>query len=247
MIRDLLTMVWKEWRSVTRGSSRRQLLFSIVLLALWAVLFPLQMGRDWVTDPVPMGLLGFALPVVVVGTIVPDAIAGERERHTLSTLLASRLPDRAILYGKLGFGIAVGWLTVPMVLAIALVTVNLAALEAAPLVYDAAMAGCVLILALLTALLTGVIGIFFSLRAGTTQDAQQQTVLALMFPMLVIGMGLTALGASNPEFRRVLGDWIESVGLATIVLGAMAVLVLADGVLLRAADRRFRRGRLLQP
>jgi len=247
MIRDLLTMVWKEWRSVTRGSSRRQLLFSIVLLALWAVLFPLQMGRDWVTDPVPMGLLGFALPVVVVGTIVPDAIAGERERHTLSTLLASRLPDRAILYGKLGFGIAVGWLTVPMVLAIALVTVNLAALEAAPLVYDAAMAGCVLILALLTALLTGAIGIFFSLRAGTTQDAQQQTVLALMFPMLVIGMGLTALGASNPEFRRVLGDWIESVGLATIVLGAMAVLVLADGVLLRAADRRFRRGRLLQP
>lgn len=247
MIRDLGTVVWKEWRFVTRGSSRRQLLLSSLLLALWAVVFPLQMGRDWVTDPVPMGLLGFALPVVVVGTVVPDAIAGERERHTLSTLLASRLPDRAILYGKLGFAVAIGWLTVPMVLAIALVTVNIAASEAAPLVYDPAAAGCVLMLALLTAVLTGAIGVFFSLRATTVQDAQQQTVLALMFPMLVIGMGLTAIGASNPDFRRMLGDAIESVGLATIVLGAMAALLVVDGILIWAADRRFRRGRLLQP
>ena len=247
MIRDIDTVVWKEWRFTTRGSSRRQLLLSILLLGLWAVVFPLQMGRDWVTDPVPMGLLGFALPVVVVGTVVPDAIAGERERHTLSTLLASRLPDRAILYGKLGFAVAIGWLTVPMVLVIALVTVNLAALEAAPLVYDPVAAGCVLTLALLTAVLTGAIGVFFSLRAATVQDAQQMTVLALMFPMLVIGMGLTALGASNPDFRRMLGDGIESVGLATIVVGAMAVLAVLDGILIWAADRRFRRGRLLQP
>jgi ABC-2 type transport system permease protein len=29
-----------------------------------------------------------------------DAIAGERERHTLETLLASRISDRAILLGK---------------------------------------------------------------------------------------------------------------------------------------------------
>jgi ABC-2 type transport system permease protein len=247
MITDLVTVVWKEWRSVSRGSSRRQLVLSGLLLAMWAVLFPLQMGRDWVTDPVPMGLLGFALPVVIVGTVVPDAVAGERERRTLSTLLASRLPDRAILYGKLGFAVAIGWLSVPLILAIALVTVNLSTPAVTPLVYDAPMAGGVLFLALLTAILTGAIGVFFSLRSATTQDAQQLTVLALMFPMLVIGMGLTAVGAANPEFRRTLGEWIASVGLDTIVLGAMAILVLLDGALVAAADRRFRRGRLLNP
>jgi ABC-2 type transport system permease protein len=188
-----------------------------------------------------------ALPVVIVGTVVPDAVAGERERRTLSTLLASRLPDRAILYGKLGFAVAIGWLSVPLILAIALVTVNLSRPAAEPLVYDAPMAGGVLFLALLTAILTGAIGVFFSLRSATTQDAQQLTVLALMFPMLAIGMGLTAVGAASPEFRRTLGDWIDSVGLDTILFGAMAILALLDGVLVAAADRRFRRGRLLNP
>ena len=33
-------------------------------------------------------------------SFIGDAIAGERERHTLETLLASRMPDRAILLGK---------------------------------------------------------------------------------------------------------------------------------------------------
>jgi hypothetical protein len=127
------------------------------------------------------------------------------------------------------------------------VTVNLSTPAVTPLVYDAPMAGGVLFLALLTAILTGAIGVFFSLRSATTQDAQQLTVLALMFPMLVIGMGLTAVGAANPEFRRTLGEWIASVGLDTIVLGAMAILVLLDGALVAAADRRFRRGRLLNP
>lgn len=245
MIDDLLTVIWKEWRSVSRGSSRRQLLVSTVLLAMWAILFPLQMGREWVTDPVPMGLLGFALPIVIVGSVVPDAIAGERERQTLATLLAGRLPDRAILFGKLGFAVAIGWLSVPLVLAIAVVVVNLADAAAGPLMYDPIAVGAILVLALLTALLTGAIGVFVSLRAATTQDAQQLTVMSLMFPFLAVGMTVTALGAANPDVRRALGDLIASTGLDVIVLGAIVALAVVDAVLLWAADRRFRRGRLL--
>ena len=244
MIADVLTVMWKEWRSITRGSSRRQVVISWLMLGMWGVLFPLQMGREWVSDPVPMGLLGFTLPVVIVGTVAPDLIAGERERHTLSTLLASPLPDRAVLFGKLGFALAVGWLSVPGVLAISLVVVNLAALDAAPLFYDPVALVCVLALALLTGLLTGAVGTFVSLRSATSQDAQQMTVLALMFPMLFIGMTLTAVAAANPNLRGAIGDVIESVGLQTIVLATMAILVIVDAMLIWFADRRFRRGRL---
>ena len=46
---------------------------------------------------------------MMVSSLVADSFAGERERHTLETLLASRLPDRAILAGKLLVPVAVAW------------------------------------------------------------------------------------------------------------------------------------------
>jgi ABC-type Na+ efflux pump permease subunit len=42
--------------------------------------------------------------------MITDSIAGERERQTLETLLASRLPDRAILLGKVAAITLLGWL-----------------------------------------------------------------------------------------------------------------------------------------
>ncbi len=41
--------------------------------------------------------------------MITDSIAGERERQTLETLLASRLPDRAIVLGKIIAVTLFGW------------------------------------------------------------------------------------------------------------------------------------------
>lgn len=46
-------------------------------------------------------------PVLI--TFIGDAIAGERERHTLETLLASRIGYRAILPGKLIVTVGYAW------------------------------------------------------------------------------------------------------------------------------------------
>jgi len=245
MTGDLRTMFWKEWRSLIGGRARRQVVLTGGMLAIWAIWFPVQMGgRDWFSDPVPLGILGVVLPMVIVGIVVPDAIAGERERHTLSTLLASRLTDRTILYGKLVFAVAIGWLSAPVVLGVAAVVANITAPEAAPLFYDPAVLAGVLVLALLVAVLTGAIGIFVSLRAGTAQEAQQMTLLGLMVPMMLAGFGATALFMN----REVAGDGIAFLGGAearVLVLAAMVLLAVIDGALLMAADRRFRRGRLI--
>ena len=44
-----------------------------------------------------------------IGPEVPDPLPRERERHTLETLLASRLSDRAILLGKIGAAVGFEW------------------------------------------------------------------------------------------------------------------------------------------
>lgn len=240
---DLATIMWKEWRSTFAGRARRQVLLVGGMLAFWAVAFPIQMGSDWVTDPVPIALFGIAMPVVMVGIIVPDAIAGERERHTLRTLLASRLPDRAILYGKLTFAVAFGWLAAPLILAIALVTVNIAAGADRLLLYDPGVLVSVLVAGLLVSVLTGGIGTFVSLRARTAQEAQQVTVFAMMLPMMVITAAAFVL-VGNPQARAFL-EWLGSDGARYVGPAAMLLLALVDVVVIWAADRRFRRGRLI--
>jgi len=245
VITDLRSVFWKEWRSMVGGPARRQLGLTGTLLAvMWAVLFPLQMGRDWVADAVPLTIVTIALPMVVAGVLAPDAFAGERERHTLATLLASRLPDRAILYGKLGFSVALAWLVLPIVLAVSLVTVNLTAGAGELLVYDAGLLGFLLILGLLIAVMTAGIGMFVSLRARTAQEAQQLTLVGLAMPLTIVGVGFTLLLANRDIGRQVM-DALATLDAGLIATGAMLVIATIDVLVLFAADRRFRRGRLI--
>jgi ABC-2 type transport system permease protein len=243
MMADLRTMVWKEWRSVRGGRARRQILLMIVVLSVFALISPIQMGKDWTTDPVMMLMQAVILPMVVVGVVVPDAIAGERERHTLSTLLASRLPDRAILFGKLGFAVTLGWVLAPLLLGIALVAANLAAIDAAPFFYDVPMLAGALVLGLLVALMTGGIGIFASLRAPGVQEAQQMTLLGLMVPVMLGTVGLVLI-ASNRELGQQILDWLGSAEAGYVFVGVLGIVAVVDVVLVVVADRRFRRGRL---
>ena len=243
MIADIRTIVWKEWRSIWGGRARRQILLTGGMLSVWAVIFPIQMGERFVTDPVMMGIQAIVLPMVVAGIVVPDAIAGERERHTLRTLLASRLPDRSILFGKLGFAVVLGWSGSPFLLAIALVITNVVASDRAPLFYDPPMLVGALLLAFLVALFTGAIGIFVSMRAATAQEAQQLTIMGVMLPGMVLGVGATLLFMQRELARQVI-DWLGSAEAGYVFVGIVIVVALADVMLVIAADRRFRRSRL---
>lgn len=245
MIGDLRTMFWKEWRSLLGGRARRQLLLTGGMLSIWAIWFPIQMGgRDWVSDPIPAILQATVLPMVIVGIAVPDAFAGERERQTLATLLASRLPDRAILFGKLLFAVALGTLATPFVLAVSLVVANVVAPEAFPLLFDPLVLAGMLIGAFLVAVLTGTIGVFVSLRAGTSQEAQQLTVMGLMVPFMALGFGAMAI-LGNREIAGSLLDFLGSADARLLALASMVALAAVDGLLVIAVDRRFRRSRLV--
>ncbi len=243
MSADAWTVLWKEWRSLMGGRARRQLLMIGGVLAAMALIFPIEDGRGWVSDPVGMGILGIVLPMLVVSVLVPDAIAGERERHTRATLLASRLPDRAILYGKLGFAVVTGWLTGMVMLAVALVAANISAAPPAPLLYQPEVLLAVLVLGFLVAILAGGIGFFVSLRASTAQEAQQLTGVGMMVPLMLASFALMAV-MGNDDLRDTLAG-IGSLDPRQVVAAAMAAIAVVDGSLLVAADRRFRRGRLL--
>jgi ABC-2 type transport system permease protein len=187
-----------------------------------------------------MLVMGMLLPALFVLPIVADTFAGERERHTLETLLATRLPDRAILFGKLGAVVFYALVLSAVSLVLGVITVNVAHPEARPLLAPAIIyARTLLEIILVGTLLTG-IGILISLGSSTVRQAQQRFSMVLLVPVL-IPAAISALPASLREPIRMM---LESGQLtpARLVFGA---LVLVNFVILTITMQRFRRARLI--
>jgi len=128
MLRDMMTVIWKEYRELLgqKGRFKGGKTGMLIFLAVFGVVMPLQNGPAWVSSPLVMIYWAW-IPILLASGVVADAFAGERERHTLETLLAGRLPDRAILGGKIGAAVLYGWgLTLACVLmgAVALTAVH---------------------------------------------------------------------------------------------------------------------------
>ena len=238
MIADIRTVMWKERKSLFRqqGSRARILLTLLLPMIMVAIWLPWLMGPDWVEGY--ESLFSSIAPMMMVLLTVPDSFAGERERHTLSTLLASRLPDRAIFFGKLAVSIGLGFGMMIIVLLLALVTVNLVHWDGHVMLYSYRVVLVDLAFSLVLSVLIASAGVLISLRASTVQEAQQMLGAAVMVPPMVIGVVLLAL---REQIAGVLGD----LDIIYVVLIVMAVLVVACAGLLAAAMARFQRARLI--
>ena len=126
MTREIGVVMRKELKEIgSEGSGgRRGRLTPLVGVAVAGILFPLNFGTRYVQTDV-MLVMGLMLPVLFVLPIVADTFAGERERHTLETLLATRLPDQAILFGKLGAIVVYAFVLTALSLAMGLTSVNI--------------------------------------------------------------------------------------------------------------------------
>jgi len=244
MLEDLLAVIWKERKGLLRmqGSVGRTLLSLVVPILMIGIVLPLQMGREWLETAWSL-LAVFLIPVIVVGMAVPQSFAGERERHTLETLLASRLPDRAILFGKLLLAVAYGWGMTLAVLLLSMVLANLFHWSGQFLFYRPLMALAGVVLSLLTSGLTATLGVLISLRAATAQGAQQTLIMILLVPLIVLQVVPFVLMSVVPDGMDRLQGWL-SVPLWQAVLVLVLVLVGLNLVTLLLAMARFQRARL---
>ena len=126
MIADIWTVMWKEWKELYAQYRKGDLslLVNILGIGFVSVITVLQAGEKWLSSPLVLIYSGW-IPLLLVSSVIADAFAGERERHTLEPLLASRLSDTSILIGKIAAGVSYGWGYSLFMLLIGLVTVNL--------------------------------------------------------------------------------------------------------------------------
>jgi len=107
---DIMTIIWKESKGLFKqGKSRSK---SILVLAtpvfMFGIILPIQFREEWLSMAWSLAIALFT-PLILIAPTICESFAGERERHTLETLLASRLPDRSILFGKMIISILYGF------------------------------------------------------------------------------------------------------------------------------------------
>jgi len=244
MKRDILTVVWKERKAFFRTREKRYqtLLTLLVPLGFFGVILPWQTGNDWLGGFHPI-LASVAIPMVMAMLTAPDSFAGERERHTLPTLLATRLPDGAILWGKVLWTFGLAWGLTLAVLILGLIAANLAVWDGLPAFYGTKVAVASFGLSCLVALFSVGMSVPMSLRATTAQEAMYTTSALLLLPPM-IGIGaLIALKKVNPAWSvEAQLSKVDSGLLIGLVLSALAVV---DTGLLLWSRRAFQRSRLI--
>jgi ABC-2 type transport system permease protein len=179
---------------------------------------------------------------MLVSNVVSDSFAGERERHTLETLLASRLSDRAILFGKLATAISYGWGIALATVLLGLISINLVHGGNGILVYEPRMGLGIILSSMLSAGLSAGVGVLVSLRASSVRQAQQTLGLAIMLVIFVPIFGLQALPTDiQMEIANILLE-LDSWRVLSIIL---IILVGVDTTLIGVAMARFQRNKLI--
>jgi ABC-2 type transport system permease protein len=242
MIADILNVAGKELREIlTFGDARGRSKFSLLILILiFGIIFPLQNGRDWVDSPTSIMIWGW-MPFIWVSGVVADLFAGERERHTLESLLATRLSDQAILFGKLLAALTYGFLLTWVIMLVSLLTVNIGYGRSGLLFYPFEITVGALVFSILISGLSASIGVLVSLRAGSVRQAQQMMSVG----MLVLFLPFMLIQFVPEAWLIALGRLAANVSPVQAAMWIAAGLVILETILIAIARRLFQRSKLI--
>ena len=237
---EFQTIMWKEWLELRQGArgGRSGLTYQVLSVVAGGALI----GVGWRDMLLRSHLTTFVLGIAAAGSVLPfvgDSVAGERERHTLESLLATPVRASAIIGGKIATLVLYAWASTILFLAVAIVASRVAGgFFPSP---NASVLASALVVPPLIALAFGACGMLLSLRAQSVRGAQQQLGMLLSAFMIVPLLLARALPASSKgALYRSLGD---ASAWELIALGIVAVLCV-DALLLVIVRLRFTRHQL---
>ncbi len=235
MLTDFVTVAWKEWIEWKRqyGSRMSTLLITLTMVLIFALLLPLQFGKGWFQQGQSL-YAWLVLPLLMLLRMTGDLFAGERERHTLETLFATRLPDRAILFGKMIVPVAWSWFLTQIVMALAIIPLNFVG-PAEKGFYSSSLLAAGFLLSFLSCLYAVSAGAFLSLRSATVDQANQSMFLFLLLFGILTGITSGIYHFVSPE-----ATLLEMApGLAVLFLAVNFLLLFIASRALRRSHTNF--------
>jgi ABC-2 type transport system permease protein len=237
---DVRTVLGKEWSELSSSDSGWVTLSTLgVFVAVIGVYVPWQLGTLWLDAPWPIVIWAW-IPLFIVTTVTSDSVAGERERRTLETLLATRLSDASILWGKWLACVLWVWAAMAVCLPIGILTLNLS-VPGGPHLPSFGHAAGMLTVAFAGAGLGAAVGVLVSLKAESVRHAQQVLAIgALVFAFVPV-----ALAKMMPvEWTAGVFSMLMNGSPARVSWVVAAFTMLLTLPILGVASMRFQRGKI---
>lgn len=247
MIHDLRTIMWKEFKDLKQllTGSFGQKAGLVFFLVVFGVFMPLQSGPAFREAPFLLFVFSF-MSLFSVIQVVPDSFAGERERHTLETLLATRLTDKGILFGKILTIILYGWLMAVAIKTLVLLTVNFAFSEGEIIFPSLPVLIASLLGGFLVSMFGTCTGVFISMKAPTVRHAHQSLawlVMGIWFMPIMIGPILFRV-IPQETIRQVTGA-VKQINPVPVLFIVNFLLLLVNLVILYFVLKRYKRTQLI--
>jgi ABC-2 type transport system permease protein len=243
MIEDITTILWKEYKELfaKQGVFRGNVMALILSFGVLGVYLPLLGGRAFVESPIIL-LFYVWFPMFMVINMVMDSFAGERERHTLETLLASRLPDHTILLGKMAAVVLYGSGITIACLLVGLLLVNVVFWSGPILVFPPVDLALLFMASLLINTLVSSAGVLISLTSKTVRIAND-TLIGTILAVAVIPIGVYSVIPS--DWKAWIANSLFLNGIIYVLLAAVILLIVLDAIMVAVVLFRFQRSRLI--
>ena len=242
MLYDVWTVCRRELQELRRsdGGAKNgplRALLGLVAGAVFGHRIGAQLGASMLT-------VGFCVGLAMISVLplIADAFAGERERHTLETLLATRMPDAGIVLGKCLAGVIAACIVAVLFATGAVVGAVASEGGAVFTTVRPIVPFAIIALTLVASGFIAAIGVLVSMRAETVKDAFQM-LTAGMFVLYAAPVVLARL--VNVDRWLALMHRVVSGGEGVVWSTAFVGLAMLDALLLWAAVVRFRRVRLV--
>jgi len=228
-MRDTLLVCRKELAEMfaVQTGRRTQLLTMAAQVAVFGFLIPFFMAPAWINETPVLAFIFLLLPMALSFSQAAAVFAGERERRTLDSLLATPLSMRALFFGK---SLAVlaqvyGMVSASVLLSVAALTLWVRQQDLAPVfLYSGPALFALLGLSLVVAVFATSCGVIISLRAASVRTAQTVTTLLSVLVLLPLMFGWVRIDFS----------WV-------LMIPAALALVIVDVAITALALTRFGR------
>lgn len=238
-MKDAWSVAHKEWRELLGQNSMQGRQGMLMFVAAFGVILPAMNGREWIASPVAAAAWSW-VPMFLVSTVIADTFAGERERHTLETLLATRLSEAAILFGKIIAAIGYAGVLCAVSLLLGVVVVNVMYRDGGVLFYQAWVLIAMTGLGLAGAVFVAALGTLMSLRAATVRQAQQ-SLSGVILALFVLPVAAVRFA---PDVWKQDALSTAALGAQTAIVGVIAMVAI-DTALIALALARFQRARII--
>jgi len=238
MVRAILRKEMGGYAQQFAGGNRAALISSSLTFLGASIGGPLLIGPYWVESAALLCVYPIIGAVLGVHGAL-DGIAGERERHTLETLLASPIDEMEIIAGKLAGSImlCMGLSLVPI--GLGLIAMNIVHADGALLLPAAHLIWGLPMLAVLMPAAMSSTALLVSLFSASVRNATQ--VYGLLLPVLLVIPAVTMILLPHEVSSRI-RDTVQSYPGAGVFIAIGGVLSVVTLIALLHLKAYFRRG-----